>query len=90
MLGCADAVVVTADSASLCSEACATGQPVFLDTAHGTGPRRLAGLHRRLEQLGHLRPLGAPWPAAMPPALDPAAAVAVAIRDLLPGVGTPR
>jgi mitochondrial fission protein ELM1 len=90
MLGCADAVVVTADSASLCSEACATGLPVFLDSARGSGPRKLATLHKRLEQLGHLRPLGAPWPEVMPPALDPAATVAAAIRDLLPRVGTPR
>lgn len=90
MLGCADAVVVTADSASLCSEACATGKPVFLHTARGSGPRKLAALHKRLEQLGHLRPLGAPWPDAMPPPLEPAATVAAAIRDLLPGIGTPR
>jgi mitochondrial fission protein ELM1 len=90
MLGCADAVVVTADSASLCSEACATGQPVFLHTPRGSGPHKLAALHKRLEQLGHLRPLGAPWPDAMPPPLNPAAMVAAAIRDLLPGMGTPR
>jgi len=90
MLGCADAVVVTADSASLCSEACATGKPAFLHVARGSGPRKLAGLHKRLEQLGHLRPLGAPWPEAMPPPLDPAATVAAAIRDLLPRTGTPR
>jgi len=90
MLGCADAVVVTADSASLCSEACATGQPVFLDVAHRTGPRKLTRLHVRLEELGYLRPLGAPWPEVMPPPLDPAATVAAAIRDLLPRVGTPR
>jgi mitochondrial fission protein ELM1 len=90
MLGCADAVVVTADSASLCSEACATGRPVFLDGAPGAGPRKLARLHRRLEQLGHLRALGAPWPRALPPPLNPAATVAAAIQDLLPRAGAPR
>jgi mitochondrial fission protein ELM1 len=84
MLGSADAVVVTADSASMCSEACATGRPVFLDGAHRAGPSKLAGLHRRLEELGYLRPLGAPWPGAVPPPLDPAATVAAAIRGLLP------
>jgi mitochondrial fission protein ELM1 len=84
MLGSADAVVVTADSASMCSEACATGRPVFLAGAHRAGPSKLAGLHRRLEQLGYLRPLGAPWPEALPPPLDPAATVAAAIRGLLP------
>jgi mitochondrial fission protein ELM1 len=83
ILGSADAVVVTADSASMCSEACATGRPVFLDGAQNAGPSKLEGLHRRLEQLGYLRPLGAPWPAALPPPLDPAASVAAAIRGLL-------
>ena len=84
MLGSADAVLVTADSASMCSEACATGRPVFLDRAQNAGPGKLATLHRRLEQLGYLRPLGAPWPTALPPPLDPAATVAAAIRELLP------
>jgi mitochondrial fission protein ELM1 len=83
ILGSADAVVVTADSASMCSEACATGRPVFLDGAQNAGPSKLAGLHRRLEQLGYLRPLGAPWPTALPPPLVPAASVAAAIRGLL-------
>jgi mitochondrial fission protein ELM1 len=84
LLGSADAVVVTADSASLCSEACATGRPVLLDRAQKAGPGKLAGLHRRLEQLGYLRPLGAPWPTALPPPLEPAAIVAAAIRRSLP------
>ncbi|HEX5079729.1 MAG TPA: mitochondrial fission ELM1 family protein [Geminicoccaceae bacterium] len=83
ILGSADAVVVTADSASMCSEACATGRPVFLDVAQKAGLSKLTALHRRLEQLGYLRPLGAPWPTALPPPLDPAATVAAAIRALL-------
>jgi uncharacterized protein len=83
ILGSADAVVVTADSASMCSEACGSGRPVFLDHAQNTGPSKLGGLHRRLEQLGYLRPLGAPWPATLPPPLNPAATVAEAIRGLL-------
>jgi mitochondrial fission protein ELM1 len=84
MLGSADAVVVTADSASMCSEACATGRPVFLDGAQKAGLGKLTRLHRRLEQLGYLRPLGAPWPTAVPPPLEPASTVAAAIRSLLP------
>jgi uncharacterized protein len=84
ILGSADAVVVTADSASLCSEACATGRPVLLDRAQKAGPSKLGALHRRLEQLGYLRPLGAPWPTILPPPLEPAASVAAAIRGLLP------
>jgi hypothetical protein len=84
ILGSADAVLVTADSASMCGEACAIGRPVFLDRAQNAGPSKLTALHRRLEQLGYLRPLGAPWPTALPPPLDPAATVAAAIRELLP------
>lgn len=92
LLGSADAVIVTADSASMCSEACATGRPVFLDrpgdcaedgTEHASATK-LAHLHRRLEQLGYLRPLGAPWPAVLPAPLDPASTVAAAIRTLVP------
>ena len=30
LLGAADAIIVTADSASMCTEACASGRPVFL------------------------------------------------------------
>jgi uncharacterized protein len=85
ILGSADALIVTADSASMCSEACATGRPVFVDRKHSAGPDKLACLHKRLEQLGYLRPLGAPWPTSMPPRLDPASIVAAAIRSLVAG-----
>jgi mitochondrial fission protein ELM1 len=88
VLGSADAVVVTADSASMCSEACATGRPVFIDHVQNAGPSKLTGLHRRLEQLGYLRPLGAPWPTVMPPPLDAASTVATAIRASLPELGS--
>jgi hypothetical protein len=85
ILGSADALIVTGDSASMCSEACATGRPVFVDRKHNAGPDKLASLHKRLEQLGYLRPLGAPWPTSMPPRLDPASTVAAAIRSLVAG-----
>ena len=68
----------------MCSEACATGRLVFLDAAQKAGLSKLTALHRRLEQLGHLRRLGASWPTVLPPPLDPAATVAAAIRELLP------
>ena len=83
LLGSADAVIVTADSASMCTEACATGRPVFLATPGDAAPGKLGRLHERLAALGYLRPLGAPWPAAVPPPLDPASGVAEAIRARL-------
>jgi uncharacterized protein len=83
LLGAADAIIVTADSASMCSEACASGRPVFLFRPEGGVSAKLARLHAALEATGHLRPLGAPWPEHCPPPLDPAAVVADAIRARL-------
>lgn len=40
---CADRIVVTADSVSMCSEACGTGKPVLLFTGHNWLPEK----HRR-------------------------------------------
>jgi uncharacterized protein len=84
LLGAAEAVIVTGDSASMCTEACALGKPVFLFRPAAGVPAKLARLHGLLTRLGHLHPLGAPWPAVCPPPLDPAAAVADAIRQRLP------
>lgn len=83
LLGSADAVIVTSESTSMCTEACATGQPVFLFHQDAAIPKKFAALHRRLEQLGCLRTLGAPWfevKAALP---NPADEIAVAITALL-------
>ncbi|MEM7042204.1 MAG: mitochondrial fission ELM1 family protein [Pseudomonadota bacterium] len=83
MLGSADAVVVSADSASMCAEACAPGKPVFLHKPKAGAPEKFEILHRRLRELGCLRRLGEPWfdVASAPP--NPAFVVAEAIRDLL-------
>jgi mitochondrial fission protein ELM1 len=83
LLGSADAVVVTSESTSMCTEACATGQPVFLFHQDAAIPKKFAALHRRLEQFGCLRTLGAPWfevPMALP---NPADEIAAAIAALL-------
>jgi mitochondrial fission protein ELM1 len=85
LLGAADAVIVTADSASMCVEACASGKPVFLFRPAAGVSAKLARLHRWLEQAGHLRALGAPWPERCPPPPNPAASVALAIRERLMG-----
>ncbi|MEM7021930.1 MAG: mitochondrial fission ELM1 family protein [Pseudomonadota bacterium] len=83
ILGSADAVVVTADSASMCCEACTVGCPVFIDRLSDAGPTKLGRLHMRLVQLGYAAPLGAPWPKKQPPPLNPSATVAEAIRNLM-------
>jgi mitochondrial fission protein ELM1 len=85
LLGAADAIIVTADSASMCTEAAATGKPVFLFRPAGGVAPRLARLHAWLEAEGRLAPLGGIWPAARPPLPNPALAVAEAIRARLAG-----
>jgi mitochondrial fission protein ELM1 len=83
LLGAADAIIVTADSASMCAEACASGRPVFLFRPAAGASAKLTRLHAALEAAGYLRPLGAAWPERCPPPLDPATAVADAIRARL-------
>lgn len=54
-LGLADAIVVTSDSVSMVSEACATGKPVYVYTLGDEGSR-LQRFHQNLYQAGITRP----------------------------------
>jgi mitochondrial fission protein ELM1 len=83
MLGAADAVVVSADSASMCAEACAPGKPVFLHLPKAGAPEKFELLHQRLREEGCLRVLGDDWFEVEAPPINPAFAIAVAIRALL-------
>lgn len=83
MLGSADAVVVSADSASMCTEACAIGRPVFLHRPAAGVPEKFKLLHQRFTNHGCLKPLGAPWFEAGIPPENPAIAIAAAIKRLL-------
>ncbi len=85
VLGAADAIIVTADSASMCTEASATGKPVFLFRPAGGVAPRLERLHAGLEAAGRLALLGSAWPAPPAPPPNPAAAVAEAIRARFAG-----
>ncbi len=85
-LATADAIVVTADSVSMISEACATGAPVFYVVPEQAG-RRQQRFIDRFEAAGLIRPLEdsiAPWPRRV---LDESARVADEIRQRfgLPG-----
>lgn len=53
-LALADFILVTADSASMISEACSTGKPVYMIDLDG-GAKRIDRLHRHLMQKGCLR-----------------------------------
>ena len=55
MLGLADHVLVTEDSVSMVSEACATGRPVQTISLEG-GTERLRAFHRGMMDDGHVRP----------------------------------
>ncbi len=52
-LAWADAVVVTGDSVSMCSEACAAGVPVYIYAPAGTVGKKHALLHRELYAGGY-------------------------------------
>jgi len=54
-LALADAIVVTADSVSMISEACSTGTPVFLAELEG-GAAKFEHFHRRLIDKDRMRP----------------------------------
>lgn len=54
-LALADALLVTCDSVSMISEACATGRPVQVMHFPG-GSRRFAAFHRSMEAAGYVRP----------------------------------
>ncbi|CAN0411073.1 unnamed protein product [Discosporangium mesarthrocarpum] len=55
LLGLADAIVVTADSVSMVSEACATGKPVHVIELDG-GSAKFARFHEGLRAAGITRP----------------------------------
>ena len=80
MLGLADAIVVTADSVNMVSEAAATGKPVHVVPLEG-GSRKFARFHRAMEEAGITRPFRGvieTW-SYRPP--DEAARAAALIRD---------
>ncbi|MGH1398094.1 MAG: mitochondrial fission ELM1 family protein [Alphaproteobacteria bacterium] len=54
MLALADVILVTADSASMISDACSTGKPVYMIEMEGGHPR-IDKLHKHLQDIGALR-----------------------------------
>lgn len=53
LLSCADRIVVTGDSMSMCSEACASGVPVLIFAPKGVFSTKHERLHRSLYQGGY-------------------------------------
>jgi mitochondrial fission protein ELM1 len=56
-LGLCDGVIVTGESVSMCSEACATGKPVYIFAPPAIVKPAFAALHQELYRAGMARPL---------------------------------
>ena len=82
-LALADAVVVTGDSASMCTEACATSAPVYIFAPPALTVAKHARLHEDLYAKGYAKPLGELYQPWSHPPLNPAQDVAAAIRQRL-------
>lgn len=80
LLALADRIVVTGDSMSMCSEACANGGPVFIQD-DAELPEKFRLLHRDLYEAGYARPLsGGDLGDWRHPPLNAAGEVAAEIR----------
>lgn len=82
-LALADGVVVTGDSASMCSEACATPGPVWIAADPEITAPKHRRLHHELYRLGYARPFTGAFETWTHPPLNAAADVAAAIHLLL-------
>jgi mitochondrial fission protein ELM1 len=86
-LGAADAIVVTGDSVSMCSEACAVGPPVFIYAPPGLVIAKHLRMHEALYATGCARPFDGRYAHWTHPPLNSATAVAAAIERLITTVG---
>ncbi len=82
-LGLADAIVVTGDSVSMCSEACATPATVFIYAPPGLAVPKHERLHRELIAAGYARAFDGAYAQATHPPLNAASDVAAALAKLI-------
>lgn len=82
-LALADAVIVTGDSASMCSEACAGSGPVYIYAPPALTVAKHGRLHDDLYRQGYARRLTGDYEAWTHPPLNPAQEIAAAIRERL-------
>jgi len=82
-LACADAVVVTGDSMSMCSEACSGDGPVYIYAPDALITAKHKRLHDTLYQHGYARPLDGNYADWQHPPLNSANDVAIAINKIL-------
>jgi len=79
-LALADYVVVTGDSVSMCSEACATQGPVYIYAPEGMTSPKHARLHQELYDLKYAKPLGDSLDEWKHTPLNAAVCIAAAVR----------
>jgi mitochondrial fission protein ELM1 len=82
-LALADAIVVTGDSVSMCSEACATPAPVFIYAPPGLAVPKHERLHRALIAAGYARAFDGAYAQWSHPPLNAATDVAAALQKLI-------
>lgn len=81
-LGLAEAIVVTADSVNMITEAAATGKPVYVQALPGRS-RRLSRFHRFMQERGATRPFEGKLETWTYPPINDTEIVASAIRRAL-------
>lgn len=82
-LAMADAVVVTGDSVSMCSEACATAAPVYIFAPKALTVHKHGALHQDLYAQGYAKPFEGRLEDWTHPPLNAANAIAAEIRKRL-------
>jgi len=86
ILNKANAITVTGDSLSMCSEACAMGKPVYISAPDDITPAKHKLLHKNLYEKGYAIPLmqkemSVYMPGKLPP-LNPALDIAKKIKEM--------
>ncbi len=88
LLACADGIIVTGDSLSMCAEACVADKPIFIYANPGVTPKKHQQLHTVLYERGIARPLdehaNLDWQPSSP--LDDTRIVASEIKRRFPEV----
>ena len=79
ILGLSDLLVVTCDSVSMVSEACATAKPVLVAYFPG-GSKRFCCFHQAMEKDGYIRAFTGRYEKWTPPPLEDTSTAAAAIR----------
>jgi len=82
-LALADAIVVTGDSVSMCSEACATGNAVFIAAPPDITAAKHQRLHRELYGMDYARPFDGRFATWSHDPLNAAGEIAAAVERLL-------